>query len=127
MSIRTDAVEARGLSPHTVTRLIHRNGKKVHEHRWIMEQHIGRKLKTNEHVHHKNGDPLDNRIENLEILDAGEHLRRHNQKYPDFKNCAECGKVFKVNPRKRKRHKTCSKECAQKMRVRGILRSRGCL
>ena len=90
-----------------------------------MEQYLGRKLETNEHVHHINGDPFDNRLENLEVIEAGEHLRFHNQKYSDYKYCVECGKLFKVNPRKRKRHKTCSKECAQMIRVRGMMNARG--
>lgn len=59
-------------SPATRTRLIRRGGKKVREHRWLMEQELGRKLLPTEHVHHRNGNPLDNRLENLH----GDRMRR---------------------------------------------------
>jgi hypothetical protein len=53
-------------------------GRRIREHRWIMEQHLGRPLLPTEHVHHKNGDGHDNRIENLEVIDGAEHNRRHS-------------------------------------------------
>lgn len=56
------------------------NGKRYKMHRWIMEQHLGRKLNPDEHVHHINEDPKDNRLENLQLLTAEEHGRLHKQK-----------------------------------------------
>ena len=50
-------------------------GKEVRLHRWKMEQYLGRKLDRDEHVHHINGDPQDNRIENLMVISNGEHQR----------------------------------------------------
>ena len=51
-------------------------GKGV-EHRYLMEQKIGRKLLSHECVHHINGDPFDNRIENLQLMTKSEHSKYH--------------------------------------------------
>ena len=40
-----------------------KNGSTIGVHRLLMEEHLGRKLLTYEHVHHINGNPRDNRIE----------------------------------------------------------------
>jgi hypothetical protein len=118
----------KNLSKYTKTRLIWHNGKKQRAHRVIMSKYLGRDLLSSEDVHHINHDPLDNRLENLIVIDKKAHCIMHSkekQKYPDYKNCIVCGSAFKTNPRKRKRQKCCSKECAQKIRVTAALRARG--
>lgn len=58
---------------YVVLRIPAQNGIPVHEileHRYVMEQTIGRKLASEETVHHVNGDRFDNRIENLELFSS---------------------------------------------------------
>lgn len=43
------------------------NKKTVAEHKYVMEQMLGREMISGESVHHKNGQRADNRPENLEL------------------------------------------------------------
>ena len=68
-----EAERAQGILPkghisqdgYHVVKVAH--GKQIKMHRYTMEKHIGRALRGNENVHHKNGVRSDNRIENLEL------------------------------------------------------------
>jgi len=49
-----------------------KNGRRVLEHRLVMEAHLGRTLLPTETVHHVNGDRLDNRLANLELWSSSQ-------------------------------------------------------
>ena len=66
------------------------------EHRHVMEQHLGQKLPSDWIVHHRNGDTLDNRLDNLELMTPGDHNRRHGRlktwsRHHDA--CTACGQT----------------------------------
>lgn len=46
-------------------------------HRVVMEQHLGRELLPDEHVHHKDGNVLNNDISNLELTSNSSHRKLH--------------------------------------------------
>lgn len=58
----------------------------------IMEEHIGRRIKKGEVVHHINENKLDNRIENLRLMTLSEHSRIHSIKRQKQGRCYDISK-----------------------------------
>lgn len=53
----------------------------VLEHRLVMEQHLGRYLEPHEVIHHIDGDPTNNNIENLQLFSSQqEHITKAHGK-----------------------------------------------
>jgi len=93
-------------------------GAQVLEHRWVMEKHLGRKLRKDEDVHHIDGVKTNNKIENLQVMGHSEHLAfewKHHRKRlgpkPNNKICELCNKGFYHTLPKRR---FCSIECFKK-------------
>ena len=49
----------------------------AYAHQIVAEKKLGRRLKSNETVHHKNGVRDDNRPSNIEVMTKTEHAREH--------------------------------------------------
>ena len=90
--------------------------------RYLMEQHLGRKLTNEEEVHHKDHNKMNDVIENLEVKNKTAHRREHNIKPIIIEHCYICGSDIIVDSRKRANHYRsknknpdkwfCSKHCS---------------
>lgn|SRR5574337_184705 len=75
------------------------DGRRMLEHRYVMEQHLGRKLHRGEDIHHISGDKTDNRFENLMLLPKAAHTRLHHTGMSigrwsrKFDKCQSCGTI----------------------------------
>ena len=73
--------------------------------RLLLEEKLGRELQHREQVHHIDGDPLNNSLDNLELKMLGEHQREHTTKYFDKEmTCYLCGKRFVWTVEQQRRH-----------------------
>ncbi len=89
-----------------------------------------------EHIHHFNGNKLDNRRENLELTTASLHQTEHHSWALTARNrasrvhathalCVECGHRFKKHRDHRGSQVACSKKCALKRALAARLRKVG--
>lgn len=53
-----------------------RDKKYIYLHRALMEQKLGRYLRTDEEVNHKDGNPKNNKLSNLEVLNKSDHAQK---------------------------------------------------
>lgn len=93
------------------------SGYVVYVHRHNASVKLGRWIKSSEHVHHIDGNKLNNDLDNLEILTSSEHTAKHAHENGHGKKvdkiCLGCNKKFTVFTSADFR-KYCSLECANK-------------
>lgn len=97
------------------------DGKTKLKHRHVAEQQLGRALRPDEHVHHRNHDRFDSSADNLVVKPGAQHVQEHAEErrvHPRTKVCTICGTEFTPHRTKRKRAKTCSPKCANEQRSR---------
>jgi hypothetical protein len=85
-------------------------------HKYIWECEVGPVL-SGHHVHHKDSDPTNNDVSNLECISASEHVYRHKmwliQKPIRSCKCVVCGKEY--GSTQAGHSLTCSRICANRM------------
>lgn len=93
------------------------DGKDCYEHIILMEKFLGRKLKREEEIHHKDKNTSNNKLENLILCKSSSEHRRYDKGWWKqgrkwFKVCKKCNKILEVNKKnfyRRKNKKWVSK------------------
>lgn len=66
------------------------NGKTVSYPKYLVEQTLGRDLDKNETVHHIDGNPANNSLDNLQVISRKEHCRSHALTAPSaYQRCVD--------------------------------------
>lgn len=82
--------------------------------KYLMEQHLGRKLKRNETIHHKDEIVSHNYISNLKIKKRVEHSKYHRPKLKEDFTCPTCQNIFTLTGVKLSDHKKAKKQRVKK-------------
>lgn len=96
--------------------------------RYLYEQLTGNEIPSGYDIHHKDKNPLNNDLSNLEVIEKKKHSSAHSLKYKEEieVRCTFCGETFMLTPKqqsdryrnrnKRKRGEGyfCSKSCSGK-------------
>lgn len=109
--------------------ITYENGSKVSKSypRYLVEQKLGRQLSTNEEVHHIDGNPDNNDLSNLLVINGTLHRHNHCKYkfYSSTEKCVVCGKSFEYTERKKRnyyyntgkfvnKNPTCCRQCQLK-------------
>jgi len=65
--------------------------------RYLMEIKLGRHLLSDEEVHHKDENTLNDSLDNLEVLNGTVHKKLHHEEKFDFFVCPECQTIFELS------------------------------
>lgn len=89
--------------------LSYKSDGSVYLHRHLASIKVGRWIDGDEHVHHIDGNKLNNDLSNLEVLTNSEHAKLHNPYLADNIECEYCSRLFRPEC---SRIKFCSPQCS---------------